>query len=114
MISQLLDRFSASDICTTSQGSPAFQPPEIASGEEFFHGFKVDIWSSGVTLYNITTGRYPFEGESIYKLFESISKCEYVIPDEIDESLQKLLRGWYPCLPAQAVAEIDGTLSKIE
>uniref|UniRef100_S4RSP2 non-specific serine/threonine protein kinase n=1 Tax=Petromyzon marinus TaxID=7757 RepID=S4RSP2_PETMA len=35
----------------TSQGSPAFQPPEIANGLETFSGFKVDIWSSGVTLY---------------------------------------------------------------
>uniref|UniRef100_S4RSP0 non-specific serine/threonine protein kinase n=1 Tax=Petromyzon marinus TaxID=7757 RepID=S4RSP0_PETMA len=34
----------------TSQGSPAFQPPEIANGLETFSGFKVDIWSSGVTL----------------------------------------------------------------
>lgn len=45
-----LDRFAKDDICYTSQGSPAFQPPEIAIGLESFSGFKVDIWSSGVTL----------------------------------------------------------------
>ena len=47
---QELDRFSADDACKTSQGSPAFQPPEIANGLESFKGFKVDVWSSGVTL----------------------------------------------------------------
>ena len=47
---QELDRFSADDACKTSQGSPAFQPPEIANGLESFRGFKVDVWSSGVTL----------------------------------------------------------------
>ncbi len=42
--------FAEDDTCTTGQGSPAFQPPEIANGQETFLGFKVDIWSSGVTL----------------------------------------------------------------
>jgi serine/threonine protein kinase len=63
----MLDRFQRSDLCHTSQGSPAFQPPEIADGNEYFSGFKVDIWSSGVTLFNITTGKYPFEGDNIYR-----------------------------------------------
>lgn len=44
--------FSEEDICTTGQGSPAFQPPEIANGFDEFSGFKIDIWSSGVTLYD--------------------------------------------------------------
>lgn len=42
--------FAEDDTCSTGQGSPAFQPPEIANGDETFSGFKVDIWSSGVTL----------------------------------------------------------------
>ena len=49
-IIQMIDPYTESDACKTSQGSPAFQPPEIANGEESFLGFKVDIWSSGVTL----------------------------------------------------------------
>lgn len=47
---QALDMFSPEDTCYTGQGSPAFQPPEIANGAETFSGVKVDIWSSGVTL----------------------------------------------------------------
>ncbi|UYV68883.1 STK11 [Cordylochernes scorpioides] len=89
---QALDRFAEKDICVTSQGSPAFQAPEIANGLESFLGFKVDIWSSGVTLYNITTGKYPFEGDNIYKLFDNIAKCPLVIPDNVDELLQELLK----------------------
>jgi len=49
-VAEQLDLFSPDDTCTTGQGSPAFQPPEIANGHETFAGFKVDIWSSGVTL----------------------------------------------------------------
>lgn len=32
-------------------GSPAFQPPEIANGHDTFAGFKVDVWSAGVSLW---------------------------------------------------------------
>lgn len=92
-VSELLDSFSQSDIISTSQGSPAFQPPEIARGCESFHGFKIDIWSSGVTLFNITTGSYPFEGDTVYKLFENISKGEFTIPSDLDQSLSSLIRG---------------------
>lgn len=43
--------------------------------------------------YNITTGAYPFEGDNIYKLFESIGKGEFSIPVTVDDLLADLLRG---------------------
>ncbi len=45
-----LEHFSGSDMCSTCQGSPAFQPPEIARGQDEWSGFKADIWAAGVTL----------------------------------------------------------------
>lgn len=93
-VAEQLEMFSIDgDQIKTSQGSPAFQPPEVANGEDSFSGFKIDIWSSGVTLYNMTTGKYPFEGDNIYKLFENIGKGEYTIPDEVDDVLASLLQG---------------------
>lgn len=56
-IFQALHPFAEDDTCRTSQGSPAFQPPEIANGLDTFSGFKVDIWSAGVTLW-VVTGSY--------------------------------------------------------
>lgn len=73
-VAEALDMFSPEDTCYTGQGSPAFQPPEIANGAEQFSGIKVDIWSSGVTLYNMTTGAYPFEGDNVYRLLEAIGR----------------------------------------
>ncbi|XP_064617141.1 serine/threonine-protein kinase stk11-like [Liolophura sinensis] len=92
-VAEALDQFAEDDTCCTSQGSPAFQPPEIANGLDTFSGFKVDVWSAGVTLYNITTGQYPYEGDNIYKLFENIGKGEYSIPDSVDDQLKTLLQG---------------------
>ncbi|XP_063075876.1 serine/threonine-protein kinase STK11 isoform X2 [Engraulis encrasicolus] len=92
-VAEALHPFAEDDTCRTSQGSPAFQPPEIANGLDTFSGFKVDIWSAGVTLYNITTSLYPFEGDNIYKLFENIGKGDYSIPEECGPLLSDLLRG---------------------
>ncbi|XP_050313140.1 serine/threonine-protein kinase STK11 isoform X2 [Anthonomus grandis grandis] len=92
-VAEIIDTFAPDDTCYTGQGSPAFQPPEIASGKESFPGFKVDVWSAGVTLFNIMTGKYPFEGDNIYKLFENISKGEFTVPQELDDCLQDLLLG---------------------
>ena len=43
--------------------------------------------------YNITSGKYPFEGDNIYKLFENIGKGEFTIPKGVDDTLADLLRG---------------------
>jgi len=48
------------------------------------------LWSF---RYNFTTGKYPYEGENIYKLFENIVAGTYKIPEECGEHLTKLLRG---------------------
>ncbi|XP_041085443.1 serine/threonine-protein kinase STK11 isoform X2 [Polyodon spathula] len=100
-VAEALHPFAEDDTCRTSQGSPAFQPPEIANGLDTFSGFKVDIWSAGVTLYNITTGLYPFEGDNIYKLFENIGKGDYSIPEDCGPLLSDLLRGMLEYDPAK-------------
>uniref|UniRef100_A0A1B6EF04 Serine/threonine-protein kinase STK11 n=1 Tax=Clastoptera arizonana TaxID=38151 RepID=A0A1B6EF04_9HEMI len=92
-VAEALDMYAVDDTCSTSQGSPAFQPPEIANGAVEFAGFKVDIWSSGVTLFNISTGKYPFEGDNIYRLFECIGRGHVEIPAEVEENLRGLLEG---------------------
>ena len=70
------------------------QPPEIANGLGSFPGFKVDVWSSGVTLYNFVTGSYPFEGDTIFRLFENIGKGEFSVPaHDVNPQLESLIRG---------------------
>lgn len=49
-VAEKIELFAKDDKCTKGQGSPAFQPPEIANGQEMFSGYKVDVWSAGVSL----------------------------------------------------------------
>jgi len=91
-VCEQLDRFAKDDTIYTSQGTPAFQPPEVANGRDSFSGFKIDVWSSGVTLYNFTTGEYPFEGDTIFKLFENIGKGDFSVPQTVERVLESLLR----------------------
>ena len=93
-VAEMLDLFAPDDMIRTSQGTPAFQPPEIATGVEQFPGFKVDIWSCGVTLFNFVTGDYPFEGNTIFRLFENIGRGEFEVPrPDVDAVLEGLIRG---------------------
>eukprot|EP00095_Tigriopus_kingsejongensis_P009399 snap_masked-scaffold379_size191255-processed-gene-0.2 protein:Tk09399 transcript:snap_masked-scaffold379_size191255-processed-gene-0.2-mRNA-1 annotation:"serine threonine-protein kinase stk11" len=100
-VAEVLDLFAPDDTITTSQGTPTFQPPEIANGADSFSGFKIDIWSSGVTLYNFVTGIYPFEGETIFRLFENIATGEFSVPSHIDPVLEDLIRGLLAKEPAE-------------
>jgi serine/threonine-protein kinase 11 len=74
-------------------GTPAFQCPEIANGEDTYSGYSIDIWSCGVTLYNLVTGHLPFEADNIYLLFQTIGKGVYIIPNDIEPQLTSLIHG---------------------
>ena len=94
-VSEALDKYTDADTCSKSRGSPAFQPPEVASGELLFSGFKVDVWAAGVSLYLLTTGQVPFQGTSLISLFENIARGDYPIPPAIaaNTALVALVQG---------------------
>lgn len=73
-VAEELQRYQHGDATSKSRGSPAFQPPEVASGCQSFSGFKVDVWAAGVSLFLLTTGVVPFSGSSLINLFDTIAK----------------------------------------
>ena len=54
----------------TMVGSPLYLAPEIINKKAYTS--KVDIWSLGVTFCHLMTLEFPFEGETIEKLYDNI------------------------------------------
>lgn len=78
----------------TSCGSPHYASPEIVRGEKYL-GTATDIWSCGVILYALTTGRLPFDDKSIRALLQKVKAGIYEIPSYVDglagDLIQKML-----------------------
>jgi len=92
-----IESFEDPNYSAKAPGAPAFQPPEIASGEETFSGVAGDVWAAGVTLFYIVTGKYPFEveGKTAYTIFNNIVSGKYKIPKwvRLHKALTQLIRG---------------------
>jgi len=71
-------------------GSPYYMPPEIVMREP--SSDLSDIWSTGVFLYYIVTGEFPFESDDFQGLLRTILKMKPIIPKDISPSLADLIK----------------------
>ncbi|MBZ5591780.1 MAG: protein kinase [Acidobacteriia bacterium] len=78
-------------------GTVAYMSPEQALGRPVDH--RTDIFSLGVVLYQMATGRMPFEGsspsETIARILEAqpeaIARFNYEVPEDLDRIVRKCL-----------------------
>ncbi|KAJ6595772.1 hypothetical protein DFH09DRAFT_905778 [Mycena vulgaris] len=74
----------------TSCGSPHYASPEIVNGERY-QGNATDIWSCGVILYALLTGRLPFDDKNVKVLLSKVKSGKYEMPTWIDPLAMDLL-----------------------
>lgn len=62
-------------------GTLYYLAPEVILGS---YSDKCDIWSCGVILFILLTGKFPFDGDSNDEILSKISRCEYKIDLQTD------------------------------
>jgi serine/threonine protein kinase/formylglycine-generating enzyme required for sulfatase activity len=72
-------------------GTPAYMSPEQARGEGHRVDGRSDIFSLGIVLYELLTGRRPFKDDSQESLLEQIATHEARPPRQIDDAIPKEL-----------------------
>ncbi|XP_032219380.2 serine/threonine-protein kinase MARK2 isoform X3 [Nematostella vectensis] len=80
------------DYCKTQCGSPAYAAPEILGHQ--LYGTKVDVWSIGVNMYAMLTGKLPYTAEpfNIVTLYNKMVRGEMnAVPDRLSPSCRDLL-----------------------
>lgn len=93
-------------------GSPAYQAPEALNEGEFdqidsLNPAKEDVWSLGVTLYQLLFNRLPFSGENVYEIAKNVMHNALEIPKGTDKEICDLLHGMLNVMPTDRMSVED-------
>jgi serine/threonine-protein kinase len=71
-------------------GTVSYMSPEQARGKET--DARTDIWSLGVVLYEMLSGKIPFSGETVNHTIVSILEKEPLLLEKVPAELQRIVR----------------------
>lgn len=80
-------------------GSLVFMPPEKINKQDY-NPFCSDVWSFGITVYYLATGKYPFTGMNSKEVKRSILGTTYTIPNTVPSFAKKIITNTIVLKPA--------------
>eukprot|EP00010_Vexillifera_abyssalis_P007815 CAMPEP_0201544394 /NCGR_PEP_ID=MMETSP0173_2-20130828/1000_1 /ASSEMBLY_ACC=CAM_ASM_000268 /TAXON_ID=218659 /ORGANISM="Vexillifera sp., Strain DIVA3 564/2" /LENGTH=739 /DNA_ID=CAMNT_0047952489 /DNA_START=9 /DNA_END=2228 /DNA_ORIENTATION=+ len=81
---------------STMCGTPSYVAPEVLLGEKYT--LQVDMWSVGVIVYILLSGRMPFFGKKMQDLAERIITGKYAFPEERWSHISKSAKAFVSAL----------------
>ncbi|CAF4942916.1 unnamed protein product, partial [Rotaria sp. Silwood1] len=105
------NQFSPGKKLLTSCGSLAYSAPEILLGDPY-DAPAIDIWSLGVILFMLVTGRAPFQEANDSETVMMILDCCYKLPPHISPECQNLIHRMIVREPEKR-ATLDEVMSDI-
>jgi len=70
-------------------GTPSYMSPEQARGEKVDE--RTDVYSLGVTLYELLAGQSPFKGKTIYETLKRVEEDDPQPIEDVDSELQTIV-----------------------
>ncbi|XP_052026007.1 sperm motility kinase 2A-like [Apodemus sylvaticus] len=72
-------------------GTFPFAAPELLLGR-LYDGHKLDVWTLGIVLYLMITGRIPFDASNLLHFRRQVVSGKYPVPSRLSRELQHLVR----------------------
>lgn len=82
--------FHRDRLLDTYCGSPFYAAPEMIRGIQYI-GPEVDVWSLGVIMFALLSGKLPFDAATMSELYEKIAKGKYVCPSHFSPEAVHLI-----------------------
>jgi serine/threonine protein kinase len=93
-------------LTSTPCGSPCYVAPEILKGVPYCPQLS-DMWSLGVVLYAMVTGRVPWRSTNRVQIFEQISAGDIEIPLDISKECADLMMKCLKLKPSDRVTATE-------